>query len=97
MFSKPSLACCYICDVFRNERAVPLVVYEDGDWSPLCRGDDHSGDWCNVGGIGHLINRDPTLNDYSDLPDNFEAERAAQGVAWIRTLISAQADLSSRN
>jgi hypothetical protein len=97
MFSKSNLA-CYICDhVFRNERPVLLVVYEDGDWSFLCGGDDHSGDWCNVVGIGHLVKRDPSLNDCADLPDNFEAERAAPGSAWIRTPINAQTDSSSRN
>jgi hypothetical protein len=43
-----------------------------------------SGDWCSVAGIGHLLNRDPTLNDCADLPDDFEAEGAAPGSVWIQ-------------
>jgi hypothetical protein len=92
VFTQSNLA-CYICDhIFRNERPVLLVAHEDGDWSFLCGGEDHSGNWCNAVGMGHLLERDPSLNECSDLPDSFEAERASIGGAWIRTAMRRRID-----
>jgi hypothetical protein len=38
-------------------------------------------------GLNHIVERDPTLGDVSDLEDGCEAERGALGEPWIRTRI----------
>jgi hypothetical protein len=80
----------YICShVFHASRPVLLVVREDGDWSLLC-GDTHDfeGHLPKVVGIGHLLDRDPSINEVLDLPDGHEAERAAVGAPWQRRRIT---------
>lgn len=79
----------YVCiEVFQNEKPVLLVSREHGDWCFLC-GADHPDDpsFYRVVGIGHLLERDPELNNVLDLAPNEEAERAAPGQPWIRTMI----------
>ncbi len=77
----------YVClEIFNNEKPIKLVAHEDGAWEVLC-GDVHPQDaaFCRVVGIGHLLDRDPTLYDVMDLPDHWEAERSEVGAPWIRT------------
>jgi hypothetical protein len=48
----------------------------------LC-GDAHpGGSEPRVIGIGHLLDRDPTLLELDSLPENWEAERNAVGGTW---------------
>jgi hypothetical protein len=88
----PSNLKSYICaHVFDSTRPVLLVVHEDADWSFLCGGTDHSDADYRVVGIGHLIDRDPSLNEVSDLASGFGAERSAIGQPWIRSALDASA------
>lgn len=78
----------FVCPhIFRNERLILLVSHEDGDWQFLCGESDHAADG-HVVGIGHLVERDPTLLDLVDLPLDWEAERANPGEPWLRTACS---------
>jgi len=67
------------------------VAHEDGDWSFQCGATDHGSKDYHVVGVGHLIDRDPSLNQCANLPDGFEAERGAVGEEWIRSPIDATA------
>jgi hypothetical protein len=76
----------YVCiEVFEGVRPVKLVTREDGGWCFLC-GEGHPDrpDFVRVIGIGHEFDRDPTLLELIDLPDDWEAERADVGAAWVR-------------
>ena len=82
----------YVCShVFENKRPILLVVREDGDWMFMCGGADHVSHQYRVVGVGHLVDRDPTLNDCADLPNGSEAERSAIGEPWLRSRIDAPA------
>ena len=77
----------YVCiHVFDASRDVLLVNREDADWSLVC-GDPHPDDaaFYRVVGIGHVIERDPTLLEILDLEPNEEAEREVVGGAWRRS------------
>lgn len=82
----------YVCiHVFENTRPVLLVSRVDGDWCFLCGGmHDDSASSYRVVGIGHLIDRDPTLVAILDLESDWEAERAAVDQRWLRTQHSSQ-------
>ena len=77
----------YICShVFDASRPVLLVVREDGDWSLLCgEFHDFEAQLPKVVGIGHLLSRDPSLEEVLDLPDGYQAERRVVGGPWERT------------
>jgi hypothetical protein len=91
-FSPPNLK-SYVCShVFAKARPVLLVANEDGDWSFTCGQADHGGsEDYRVVGVGHVVERDPSLNECADLPSGFEAEREAVGKPWLRTPIAAAA------
>lgn len=81
----------YVCShVFADTRPVLLVAREQGDWMFLCGGRDHDEGGWKVVGVGHLVDRDPTLEECADLPDNFEAERSAVGEPWLRCRIDEE-------
>jgi hypothetical protein len=73
----------YVCShVFENTRPILYICKEDGDWQFLC-GKYHEADEIpRVVGLGHLIERDNTLLEIMELPDNWEAERNEIGGAW---------------
>lgn len=77
---------CYICShIFDASRPVLLVMRADGDWELLCgEVHDFESDPPKVVGIGHLLQRDPSLRQVLDLPDNHEAERETTSSPWIR-------------
>jgi hypothetical protein len=80
----------YICShVFAHARPILLVVHDENDWVFMCGCTDHAQDDCHVVGVGHLIDRDATLNECSDLPVGFEAERSAVGQPWLRSAIDS--------
>ena len=91
-FAPPNLK-TYICShLFAKTRPILLIVHEDGDWMFMCGKGDHGGsEDCHVVGVGHLVKRDPSINECADLPDGFEAERKAVGEPWLRTRIGAAA------
>jgi hypothetical protein len=48
---------------------------------------------CHVVGAEHLSERDPTLREIPDLPDDSEAERPGVGQPWVRrTLVQEDGD-----
>lgn len=63
-----------------------LVSREGGDWQFLCGGIDHYDalEPYHVS-VGILLDADQTLNQISDLPVDWEAERTEVGGDWIRT------------
>jgi len=75
----------FVCPhVFKDTRPILLVVHEEGDWQCLCGQDDHDENGHLVG-IGHLVERDPTLDELYDLPEGWEAERSSLRENWFRT------------
>lgn len=77
----------YVCiHVYDDSKPVLLVSRADGDWCFLC-GDEHedTASSYRVVGIGHLLDRDHTLESLLDLPSEWEAERQSPESAWIRT------------
>lgn len=82
----------YVCiHVFENTRPVKLVSRMGGDWAFLC-GDVHpqnADNFCVVG-IGHEYDKDASLLELIDLPEEWDAERAEVGDPWIRTSSEAE-------
>ena len=84
----------YVCrHVFEGTREVLYVSRADGDWCFLC-GDEHPQDayWFLVVGLGHEIEKDPTLLEVLDLAHEEEAERTLVGGAWARSRIQDSSD-----
>lgn len=82
----------YICPhVFEGTRPILLVSHEeDGDWQFLC-GDLHDEDELpKLVGIGHLLEKDPSLNELAGLEPGYEAERAAVREQWLITRIGQE-------
>lgn len=74
----------FVCPhIFKDTRPILLVIHEDGDWQCLCGLSDHD-DIGHLVGIGHLVERDSSLDDLSDLPDGWEAERRSLEAIWVR-------------
>jgi hypothetical protein len=76
----------YVClHVFDASRPVLLVSRADGDWCYLC-GDVHEdlAENYRVVGKGHILDRDPTLQDLADLGADWEAERTSISNPWVR-------------
>lgn len=77
----------FVCShIFEATHPVLLVVRTDEDWSLLC-GDEH--DWAipdslRLVGIGHILDRDSSLEQVMDLRSGCEAERQSVGAEWIR-------------
>ena len=82
----------YVCiHIFNNTKPVLFVTRDDSDWSFLCgEGHEDIAENCRVVGIGHILERDPTLLALLDLPPGWEAERKSAGDAWIRTQCRAR-------
>ena len=80
----------YVCiHVFENTSQVLLVSRPEGDWCFLCGGGhDNDASAYRVVGIGHILNRDPSLSGLVDLAPNWEAEREGVDKDWVRTRIS---------
>jgi hypothetical protein len=73
----------YLCShVFDRECAVLLVIHDDGDWQFLCGGDHAAHELPKVVGLNHILEEDPTLNAVMELPERWEATRAAVGDLW---------------
>jgi hypothetical protein len=76
----------YVCShVFDGTRPILLVSREGGDWQCLCGLTHESSEVPKVVGLNHLLERDPSLQELEDLPNDWEAERASVSDPWIRT------------
>jgi hypothetical protein len=79
----PSNLAVYVCDhVFDKSRPVLFVSRAGGDWQFLCGENHPEGAIPHVVGLGHLVDRDPTLLELARLPEGWEAERASVDEAW---------------
>jgi hypothetical protein len=82
---EPENLAVFVCPhIFDDSRPILYVCREDGDWQFLCGHDDHDSDG-HVIGVGHLTQRDPTLNELAELKVDWEAEREHIGSKWILT------------
>ena len=70
--------------VFKKERDVLYVANEKFGWQFMCGEYEHEEADGIVVGVGHLTDRDPTINTISDLPLGWEAERADLSQDWKR-------------
>ena len=74
-----------VCEhIFKAEKPVLYVVHRENSWQFLCGGENESVDDAKMVGIGHLIDRDPTLNHLADLPIGWDAERTTINDGWIK-------------
>src|SRR5690606_19416264 len=73
----------YCCPhVFRAIRAVLLVIRDpDGEWQFLCGQSDDTDD-CHLVGVGHLLERDPSLAAMANLDIASGAERVSREGEW---------------
>lgn len=79
----------YLCShVFHDTHPVLFVSRADGEWQFLCGGGHPADELPFVVGENHLFERDPTLLEIADLPDDWEAERESVGAAWRRTQVA---------
>jgi hypothetical protein len=77
----------FVCShIFSNDSPILLVCHADEDWQFLC-GEAHEGEKPRVVGLGHLVDRDPSLRELMDLPLDWEAERDTQDSQWRRAPI----------
>lgn len=73
----------YCCShVFSDQRPVLLVIRDpDGDWQFLCGNSEENED-CHLVGIGHLLDRDPSLGQMAELMVSSGAERKDISASW---------------
>jgi hypothetical protein len=71
---------------FEGSKPVTLATRSGGDWCFLC-GEEHEdiASSHRVVEIDHLFEKDPSLKELKDLPNDREAERAQLGGEWLRT------------
>jgi hypothetical protein len=80
----------FVCShVFHDTRPVLLVSRAGGDWQLLCGGEHALDETPRVVGLEHLFERDPTLLEVRDLPDEWEAERVNMTGPWHRMRVGA--------
>ncbi|OQX04112.1 MAG: hypothetical protein BWK80_54230 [Desulfobacteraceae bacterium IS3] len=73
----------YVCShIFENTR--PVLLVNDGDWQMLCGGEHDEDEIPGVVGLGHLLERDRSLSEILDLPDDWEAEKESSHASWTR-------------
>ncbi|MGY1982408.1 hypothetical protein [Nocardia gipuzkoensis] len=81
---------CYICiHVFTEERPVLYACRDQDDLVMACGGADHrqdAEDW-KVVHVGHLLQRDASLQVITDLRNEEQAERGAVGEPWLHGTI----------
>jgi len=80
-----SIEAAHVCShVFSNTHPVLLVSRAGGNWRCLC-GDEHDpGEPMHVVGWKDLVQRDATLAELINLPNEWEAARLSVDSRWIR-------------
>lgn len=87
-FSPPNLGVIICSHVYDASRPILLVTHDDEGWNFACGHHDHRGaEDFHVAGVGHLIERDPSINQCADLPVGHLAERASVDSRWTRNPI----------
>ena len=77
--------------VVEQDAPILFVSHAGGDWQMYCHDSNHDFDsdeatqneLCVVH-VAHLVTKDPTLNDISDLAIDMGAERTQIGEPWSR-------------
>ena len=84
----PYNTAAFVCShIFGATRPILYVCRAGGDWQFLC-GEPHAeAELPEVVGVGHLVDRDSSLEEVLDLPPDWEAERDAQLSVWRRKRI----------
>lgn len=74
----------YCCPhVFDNSRPILLVIRDpDGDWQFLCGKEDDIGTSPHHVGVGHLLERDPSLEVSVLLEPGSGIERCCENSEW---------------
>lgn len=77
--------------VILEEKPVLFVSHAGGDWQMYCHWKNHDfsdprvlKNELKLTHVMHLVSRDPTLNEVSDLPVDMGAERESVGSPWQR-------------
>lgn len=81
----------YVCGhVFREARPTLLVIRDsDGSWQFLCGQDGCiEEEDAHVVGVGHLLERDPTLEKSAELEPSQYFERQSSSSSWVLGNIS---------
>lgn len=88
-FSAARNTAVYICTRVRDGAPVLHVSHDDeGDWQFLCGGDQHGAGQSDPGLLACMecvVADDLTLNELSDLREDWTAERDSVGGAWRRS------------
>ena len=84
-FSPSNLGVIVCSHVLEASRPILLVAHDADGWNFACGQRDHAGaDDFHVVGVGHLIERDASVNDCASLPVGLIAERVSVDSPWIR-------------
>ena len=78
----------FVCNhVLHATKPVLLVVHSvDDEWMLLCgEGHPNQADQFAILGIGHVLDRDPSLSELLDLGAGYSAERPFPGGQWARS------------
>lgn len=78
------VVCSHVRD---NLRPILMAThYEDGDWAFSCGRTDHRDEDAEytLVGVGHLTDRDGTLDSVSDLAPGYSADRDSMTGPWRR-------------
>jgi len=84
-FNNPSLGVIVCEHVFEKKRNILYVYHGSNGWQFMCGELDHQGaSGINVG-VRHLISRDHSLHELSDLPIGWQAERVSIESNWKKS------------
>lgn len=87
----PDNQAVFICShIYENKKPILLVCHADGDWQFLCGEGHDENEKPKVACVTHLLERDPTLNEVADIPENYEEERSKVGADWVVTAIPSE-------
>lgn len=82
---EPSSLKVFVCPhIFKSTRPILYVCREGGDLQCLCGEYDHD-EKGHLVGVGHLQERDPSICQLADLPNDWQAERKDVTAEWIRS------------
>ena len=81
---EPSNLGVIVCNhIFRDERPILYVSRPEGEWQFMCGEGDHTASDGHLVGVGHLTDRDPSLNELIDLQPDYEADRKSIDDPWV--------------
>ena len=84
-FKDPENTVCLSCKhVLEDKRTVLYVSHDDDDssWQFLCGDENHQDDDARMVAMSQVVVLDESLNDLSEMPEGYCAEREAKGSDW---------------